>query len=174
MKKCFQNLIETITHGLEPIALIIRADHDEPGIHFFTPGSFSQQVAYIPSAALRRSHPPLRRRPLIRNAGRNIHDRSETRAIRRERRQDPVRRGLPMIPVNEPLIGAKEIEYVNECLRTGWISSAGRFIEEFEEKWVAYCGMKYGIAMSNGTTALQWPVDMALGVSRSTCGTAGT
>jgi len=60
-----------------------------------------------------------------------------------------------MIPVSEPLIGAKEIEYVNECLRTGWISSAGRFIEEFEQKWAEYCGMRYGIAMSNGTTALQ-------------------
>lgn len=60
-----------------------------------------------------------------------------------------------MIPVSEPLIGAKEIEYVNECLHTGWISSAGRFIEEFEKKWAEYCGMKYGIAMSNGTTALQ-------------------
>jgi len=60
-----------------------------------------------------------------------------------------------MIPVSEPLIGAKEIEYVNECLHTGWISSAGRFIEEFEQKWADYCGMKYGIAMSNGTTALQ-------------------
>lgn len=60
-----------------------------------------------------------------------------------------------MIPVSEPLIGAKEIEYVNECLRTGWISSTGRFIEEFEQKWADYCGMKYGIAMSNGTTALQ-------------------
>jgi hypothetical protein len=40
-------LIETISHGLEPIALIIRADYDEPGIKFFTPGSFSQQVAYM-------------------------------------------------------------------------------------------------------------------------------
>ncbi len=39
--------IETITHRLEPIALIIRADYDEPGIQFFTPGSFSQQVAYM-------------------------------------------------------------------------------------------------------------------------------
>lgn len=39
--------IETITHGLEPIALIIRADYDKPGIQFFTPGSFSQQVAYM-------------------------------------------------------------------------------------------------------------------------------
>jgi perosamine synthetase len=61
---------------------------------------------------------------------------------------------MPMIPVNEPVIGAKELEYVTECLRSGWISSAGRFVEEFEEKWAAYCGMKYGIAMSNGTTAL--------------------
>lgn len=40
-------LIETIVHGLEPIALIIRADYDEPGVNFFTPGNFSQQVAFI-------------------------------------------------------------------------------------------------------------------------------
>jgi len=37
--------IETITHGLESIALIIRADFDEPGIHFFTPANFYQQLA---------------------------------------------------------------------------------------------------------------------------------
>ena len=39
--------IETITHGLEPIALIIRASYDKKGIQFFTPGSFSQQVAHM-------------------------------------------------------------------------------------------------------------------------------
>jgi len=39
--------IETITYGLEPIALIIRAEYDEPGIKFFTPANFSQQVAFI-------------------------------------------------------------------------------------------------------------------------------
>lgn len=60
-----------------------------------------------------------------------------------------------MIPVNEPLLGDRELEYVSECVRTGWISSAGRFIEEFEEKWAAYCGRGYGIAVSNGTVALQ-------------------
>ena len=37
--------VETVTHGLEPIALIIRAGYDEPGIRFFTPANFSQQVA---------------------------------------------------------------------------------------------------------------------------------
>jgi hypothetical protein len=40
-------LIETITHGLEPIALIIRAGYDQPGIQFFTPANFSQQVAFM-------------------------------------------------------------------------------------------------------------------------------
>ncbi len=36
-----------IVDGLEPIALIIKADYDADGLHFFTPGSFSQQVAYM-------------------------------------------------------------------------------------------------------------------------------
>lgn len=43
--------IETITHGLEPIALIIRAEHEESGIQFFTPPNFSQQIAYMKHAA---------------------------------------------------------------------------------------------------------------------------
>ena len=60
-----------------------------------------------------------------------------------------------MIPVNEPLLGERELEYVTECVRTGWVSSAGRFIEEFEQRWAAYCGRKHGVAVSNGTAALQ-------------------
>ncbi len=60
-----------------------------------------------------------------------------------------------MIPVNEPLIGQKEIEYVLDCLKTGWISSAGKYLEQFEQAWADYCGMRYGVAVSNGTTALQ-------------------
>ena len=63
-----------------------------------------------------------------------------------------------MIPVNEPCIGKKEIEYVLDCLKTGWISSAGKYIQEFEEKWATYCTMKYGIAVSNGTSALETAV----------------
>jgi perosamine synthetase len=60
-----------------------------------------------------------------------------------------------MIPVNEPLVGERETEYILECLRTGWISSEGRFIREFEERWAAYCGMSQGVAVSNGTVALE-------------------
>ncbi len=60
-----------------------------------------------------------------------------------------------MIPVNEPLIGEREIEYVLDCLHTGWISSSGKYLDRFEQAWASYCGMCYGIAVSNGTTALQ-------------------
>lgn len=63
-----------------------------------------------------------------------------------------------MIPVNEPLLGGRELEYVTECVRTGWVSSAGRFISEFEEQWASYCGRRYGVAVSNGTVALQLAV----------------
>ena len=63
-----------------------------------------------------------------------------------------------MIPVNEPLLGERELQYVTECVRSGWVSSAGRFIEEFEERWAAYCNRRYGIAVTNGTAALQLAV----------------
>ena len=39
--------IETVVHGLEAIALIIRASFDEPGLHFLTPPNFSQQLAFM-------------------------------------------------------------------------------------------------------------------------------
>jgi perosamine synthetase len=64
-----------------------------------------------------------------------------------------------MIPVNQPVLGERELEYVTECVRTGWISSAGRFIEEFEERWAAYCGRRHGVAVSSGTAALQLAVE---------------
>jgi len=60
-----------------------------------------------------------------------------------------------MIPVNEPLLGQREMEYLTECLRTGWISSAGRFIDAFEKAWASYCGVEHGVAVCNGTAALQ-------------------
>ncbi len=66
---------------------------------------------------------------------------------------------MNLIPVSEPLLGELEFQYVSECLRTGWISSAGRFIKAFEEKWAEYCGRQYGVAVSSGTTALQVAVD---------------
>lgn len=62
------------------------------------------------------------------------------------------------IPVSEPLLTGHEFDYVADCLRTGWISSAGGYIDAFEEGWAAYCGRRYGVAVSNGTVALQLAV----------------
>ena len=59
-----------------------------------------------------------------------------------------------MIPVNEPAFGARELELVTDCVRSGWVSSAGRYMDEFERRWAEYCGMKHGVAVSSGTAAL--------------------
>ncbi|MBK8362121.1 MAG: DegT/DnrJ/EryC1/StrS family aminotransferase [Bacteroidetes bacterium] len=59
-----------------------------------------------------------------------------------------------MIPVNTPLLNGNEEKYLLECIRTGWISSEGPFIKEFEEKFSAYVNRKHGIAVANGSAAL--------------------
>ncbi len=58
------------------------------------------------------------------------------------------------IPVNEPLLNGNEEKYLVECIRTGWISSEGPFIKQFEEQFAARVGRKYGVAVSNGSVAL--------------------
>ncbi|PWH19783.1 MAG: aminotransferase DegT [Ardenticatenia bacterium] len=60
-----------------------------------------------------------------------------------------------MIPVCEPLLTEEDAALVLDCVRSGWISSAGRYLEEFEDGWAAYCGMRHGVAVSNGTAALE-------------------
>lgn len=69
----------------------------------------------------------------------------------------------PPIPVNEPLLGGRELEYVTECVETGWVSSAGRFVDAFEAGWAAYCGRRHGVSVANGTVALEAAV-AALGL----------
>jgi perosamine synthetase len=68
-----------------------------------------------------------------------------------------------MIPVCEPLLTGKESEYVSECLKTNWISSAGKYIPEFEKGFAEYCGCKHGVSTTNGTTALHLAL-AALGI----------
>lgn len=60
-----------------------------------------------------------------------------------------------MIPVNEPLFDGNEKKYLNRCIDEGWISSEGPFVKEFEEKFSSYLGSRYGIAVCNGTVALE-------------------
>jgi perosamine synthetase len=58
------------------------------------------------------------------------------------------------IPVNEPLLDGNEKKYLLECIETGWISSEGPFVKMFEERFAERVGRKYGIAVANGSVAL--------------------
>jgi len=67
-----------------------------------------------------------------------------------------------MIPVFEPEFGEAEISAVVAALKRGEISgSFGQAIPEFEERFAAYCGVRYGVACSSGTTALHLATDAA-------------
>jgi perosamine synthetase len=71
-----------------------------------------------------------------------------------QNKTDSWKRTKQMIQVCEPLIGERELQYVTDCIQTNWISSKGKYISEFEEKFARYCGAKYGITTTSGTTAL--------------------
>ena len=58
------------------------------------------------------------------------------------------------IGLSEPFIFGQEYKYIKECLDTGWVSSAGRFVDLFEDKIANYTGAKFAIACSNATSAL--------------------
>jgi perosamine synthetase len=58
------------------------------------------------------------------------------------------------IPVNTPILEGNELKYLTECITTGWISSEGPFISEFENKMAVYVQRKHGIAVCNGSAAL--------------------
>ena len=68
-----------------------------------------------------------------------------------------------MIPVAEPSLGQKELEYVTDCVRSGWVSSLGEYVKRFEREFAAYCGVRHGVATHNGTVALHLAL-VALGI----------
>jgi len=65
-----------------------------------------------------------------------------------------------LIPVNEPLLTEADFGSVMDALRSGWISGAGPHVEAFETRWAAYCGRKHGIAVANGSVALQVAISL--------------
>lgn len=58
------------------------------------------------------------------------------------------------IPVLEPDLSGNEVKYVSECLRTGWISSKGRYVTLFEQQFTDLVGTAHAITTSSGTAAL--------------------
>ena len=68
-----------------------------------------------------------------------------------------------MIPIYSPLFNKEEEENLLECIKTGWISSQGEFIDKFEKNFSNWNRMKYGVATSSCTTALHLAL-VALGI----------
>ena len=69
----------------------------------------------------------------------------------------------PFIPVNIPLVDGNEKKYLNECIDTGWISSEGPFVKQFEDQFANRVQRKFAIAVTNGTAALDVGIE-ALGI----------
>lgn len=67
------------------------------------------------------------------------------------------------IPVAEPSLGEEELEYVIDAIKSGWISSKGKYVKKFEDEFAEYCNSKYGISCCNGTVAIHLAL-LALGI----------
>ena len=59
-----------------------------------------------------------------------------------------------MIPLSLPNLSGKEWEYVKQCLDTGWISTAGSFVDRFEAEFAKYLEVDGAVSVVNGTAAL--------------------
>ena len=69
------------------------------------------------------------------------------------------------ILLSEPDLSSLESKQVNKCIQDNWISSSGPFIEKFEKSFSFYLNRKFGIATSNGTSAIELALK-ALGVNK--------
>ena len=69
------------------------------------------------------------------------------------------------IPVNELLLNGNEEKYLIDCIKTGWISSEGPYVKRFEEGVAKKVDRKFGIAVSNGSVALDLAI-AALGIGK--------
>lgn len=66
-------------------------------------------------------------------------------------------------PVYQPSLNGNEKQYVNDCLDSTWISSKGKYVQEFENKFAAYLNVQNATTVSNGTVALHLAL-LALGI----------
>ena len=71
---------------------------------------------------------------------------------------------MPVV-LHEPEFAGAEWNYVRDCLDTGWVSSVGKYVDEFESRLAAFTGVRHAVAVVNGTAALQTAL-LAAGVGR--------
>lgn len=69
--------------------------------------------------------------------------------------------GKTYVPLHEPTLQGNELKYVSDCITSGWVSSVGQYVNQFEEKLAEYMGVKYAVLVVNGTAALQMALKAA-------------
>ena len=72
---------------------------------------------------------------------------------------------MNFIPISQPSITQLEIDYVNDAVRSGWVSSLGEYITKFESEFASFCGAKYALSVSNATVGLHLSL-VALGIGK--------
>ena len=77
---------------------------------------------------------------------------------------DAVRSVLPAqdkpYQLHEPCFSGNEWKYAKECLDTGWVSSVGKFVDDFEKRLADYTGVRRAVVTVNGTAALHLALKM--------------
>lgn len=69
--------------------------------------------------------------------------------------------GRPTIPLHEPTFDALELDYVTDCIQSGWVSSVGKYVDQFERDLADYVGVRRAVAVVNGTAALHIALKIA-------------
>ena len=59
-----------------------------------------------------------------------------------------------MLPVSQPKLSQREIDYVTDAVKSGWVSSLGEYIGAFERSFADFCGTRYAVSVCNGTGGL--------------------
>ncbi|MFZ6029130.1 MAG: DegT/DnrJ/EryC1/StrS family aminotransferase [Chloroflexota bacterium] len=60
---------------------------------------------------------------------------------------------LETIPIADPDLGGNELAYLTDCIRSGWVSSRGPYVAQFEAALAAWCGVQHALVASSGTSS---------------------
>ncbi len=144
-----KRLVGILTDGDIRRAFIKGANLDTPAHEAMFTGFISFPIGTPKEELIKHLSPKIRHIPLVNQEGQP----TDYASLHRYNR----------FPVSEPLLAGNELEYVTNCIKTNWISSAGKYVRDFERLVAAYCSMPYALAVSNGTVALHLALEV-LGV----------
>jgi perosamine synthetase len=146
-----QKLIGTLTDGDIRRALLAEAQLDDKIVGFMHQNYIKLHISTEIQDILSQLNDKIKVIPLIDDDD-NVVDYATINKIRR-------------IPVANPVLNGNELNYVNQCIKTAWISSQGKFVRQFEDLFSELVGQQHALAVSNGTVALHLAL-AALGIGK--------